>query len=83
MPKELALQKEHLAREEYSGKVNFILQKIREAREDLATLDLADARKAYLELMQHYLDLKAEEQKIVYTELTDLYYERKKAEAIP
>ena len=61
--------------------VSAIQNKINNARQALAKLELETARKDYVEIMQLYNNLKPEEQAMVYNDIKDLYFERKTAES--
>jgi hypothetical protein len=77
------LKQEHLVSDAYVyGDVEYILDRIADAREEMLKLDLRKVKEIYIMIMKEYVKLKPEEQKKVYPELAGLYEERKKAEAM-
>ncbi len=62
--------------------VSRIIGKINNARQSLMNLDLQRAREEYLEIMKAYNELRPGEQRKVFYEIKNLYYERKSAESL-
>ncbi len=82
-PRELVLEKEHLiAEHQHQEKTTFLLHQIAQARKEMMKLHLRKVEKIYKNVLQAYLTLPANEQRVVYDELNDLYSERKKAELL-
>ncbi|MBW2981112.1 hypothetical protein KY360_06880 [Candidatus Woesearchaeota archaeon] len=68
------------AKPEIRNKIEYIMQKIDEARRALEGLDVHTAKTIYLDLHGVYMQMKPLEQYRVYEALKDLYEERKSAE---
>jgi hypothetical protein len=81
-PRELILKEENLSSNPAHGDVEYIFERIDDAREELLRLNLKKVRQIYVDAMDAYMKLTSEEKKRVYPELSDLYNERKQAEKL-
>ena len=64
------------------SEVDFIKQRIYEAKEALADLDFEHTRRIYVEIMASYKGLSDKDKAKVYEDISQLYYDRKNAEAM-
>ena len=69
-------------KEERFDEVKFIRQRIYDAKDALAELDLKRARAIYVEVMSSYNKLKEKDKAKVYYDVNQLYYDRKNAESM-